>query len=61
MTNFTVEQLERMLVEIQTKKPHSITGDGAEAMYAQLEKECREIEARGQTVEIPHEIPGLGE
>lgn len=49
----------KMLVEIETGKPHSVQMPGAEAMYAQLQKECDDIHAKGGTVEVPHEIPDV--
>lgn len=53
------DDISRMLVEIVAKKPHTMTGPEAEAMYAQLEKECDEIRARGLDVDVPYEVPDL--
>lgn len=54
------DDLERMLVEITTGKPPARPDSLEEAaMRSQLMKECNEIEARGGTVEIPHEIPDV--
>lgn len=49
--------IERMLVEIVTGKPPTLSGPEADAMRAQLKMECDEILAKGGIVAIPHEIP----
>ncbi len=52
----TSEDIERMLIEIQTGKPPSLKTDEAAVMRIQLRKECAEIKSRGAAVDVPWEI-----
>jgi spoIIIJ-associated protein len=52
----TSEDVSKMIVEIVTAKPRTITGLEAEAMYAMLEHEIAEIQEQGYDVEVSSDI-----
>jgi len=54
-----MDDIQKMLVEIQTGKPPSNTTPEANRIRQQLQKECDEIKAKGGTVKIPHDIPEM--
>lgn len=57
--SITSDDVERLLVEIATKKPPPVA-DTPELtdLRARLQDECDEIIANGGIIDVPHEIPG---
>lgn len=51
------DDIERMLVEIETGAPPTLLTPEADAMRAKLTKECADIRAKGGAVAIHHDIP----
>lgn len=52
------DDVERILVEITTgKEPATPDTPELADLRARLQRECDEITARGDVVDIPHEIP----
>ncbi len=54
-----VNELETMLVELTLGKPPSLNTPEANAMRERMKVEVDEIIARGDGIEIPHEIPDV--
>lgn len=52
------DDLTRMLVEISTGQAPSLRTPEADALRAQLTRECAAIIAQGGAIDIPPEIPG---
>lgn len=52
-----LDDLERMMIEIATKRPPSLNTPEANAMRETLRSEMSAIVLRGGALEIPHEIP----
>jgi hypothetical protein len=53
------DDINRILVEIVTGQPPTLTTPEAIVMRAKLQKECDAIVAKGGVVDIPPEIPDI--
>lgn len=51
----TVEQMQRIMIDIQQGKPISVKGKEAQEFAKEVEQEMKEIEEDGMVVEFPTE------
>jgi len=57
--HLTSEQIERIAMDFHNKRPQRETSPEAKAFLKQYEKETRENEAKGYSVDFPMEIPDI--